>query len=209
MPKVCSRTECSKIVFSRGFCRRHYSDWYRRVGIKSARPRRSPHERFWPKVLKGGPEECWEWQGGRKMDGYGDFYVTTDRKMVAHRFAYIDTHGPIERHMQVDHLCFNRACVNPAHLRLATNKQNHENLRGATALSTTGVRGVFVRNGKYCAAVKHHGVRVYEEYFDSLDDAAYAVAEARQRIFTHSQVEYELPAALTGPAPFECATASD
>lgn len=196
MSSVCSHADCARAVLSRGFCKRHYSSWYRSVGIKHARPRLTPHERFWPKVLKTGPAECWEWQGARKADGYGDFYISTDRKMVAHRFAYIDTHGPIEGDLQVDHICFNRACVNPAHLRLATNKQNHENLRGATARSKTGVRGVYVdASGRFRAAVKHNGVRVFDEAFETLEEAAIAVAAARQRYFTHSQARYELPAA--------------
>lgn len=47
------------------------------------------------------------------------------RMVLCHRAAWIRAHGePIPDGMTVDHLCHNRRCVNPEHLRLLSNYEN-------------------------------------------------------------------------------------
>ena len=82
-------------------------------------------ERFWRKVRKD-PNGCWEWQGA-KGQGYGNFYLH-GKFPRAHRYAYELLVGPIPDGLTLDHLCRNRACVNPDHLEPVTQKVN--TLRG-------------------------------------------------------------------------------
>ena len=93
-------------------------------------PRPSPEARFWPKVDKNGPlwngTPCWVWLGGKNNKdgekGYGVFSVS--KSVIAHRFAYELLVGPIPHDLTIDHLCRNRACVNPTHLEPVTMRIN-------------------------------------------------------------------------------------
>ena len=69
------------------------------------------------------PNGCWLWTGHVNCWGYGIFSIKS-KPIKAHRFIYELYHGPIPPSLTVDHRCRNRACVNPSHLRLATNRQN-------------------------------------------------------------------------------------
>lgn len=70
-------------------------------------------ERFWSRVQGGDFTTCWEWQGTLSV-GYGQFHDGGNIK--AHRWAYQALVGEIPHGLQLDHLCRNRACVNPWHL---------------------------------------------------------------------------------------------
>jgi hypothetical protein len=149
-------------------------------------------ERFWPKVNK--TDGCWNWAASKSKKGYGQFRIGK-RVVKAHRVAYELEYGPIPAGMDVDHRCHNKSCVRPAHLRLATNKQNHENLPGAQANSKSGVRGVSwsKASGKWLAKVQHSGRGIYVGLFDDIDAAAAAVSAKRRELFTHSDMDQHVP----------------
>jgi len=82
----------------------------------------STAQRFWAKVDKTG-DGCWTWTAGRDIYGYGKFQVGRATR-GAHRVAYIEAHGEPPVGLVLDHLCRNRACVNPGHLEPVTQRTN-------------------------------------------------------------------------------------
>ncbi|GAA3330608.1 HNH endonuclease [Curtobacterium albidum] len=141
---------------------------------------------FLAKVASVETDGCWLWTASVNNEGYGKF-TQHGVKHYAHRFSYAALVGPIPEGMFVDHICFQRNCVNPAHLRLVTPKQNSEHREKAQANSKSGVRGVtwHKKRAKWRVSAGSGGVHFHGGYFDSLEEAAAASTALRQTVFTH------------------------
>lgn len=80
--------------------------------------------------------DCWEWTGYRNPKGYGQIEIAGSKRR-AHRVIMTILHGSeIDPAIQIDHICRNRACCNPEHLRLVDHKTNAiENSAGLSAVN--------------------------------------------------------------------------
>lgn len=77
--------------------------------------------RFWEKVDASG--DCWEWTAAKNLQGYGKMKLPGGFQQ-AHRLSYELLVGPIPDGLVIDHLCRNRACVNPDHMEPVTMREN-------------------------------------------------------------------------------------
>lgn len=68
---------------------------------------------------------CWNWQGATHTQGYGQIWRPDEkRKISTHRLMALASGQSLAPGMQVDHLCRNPRCCNPAHLEVVTPAEN-------------------------------------------------------------------------------------
>ena len=189
MTDECTHPGCQRPRRTKGFCAGHYARHMR--GWDMDKPFRvfgNPVESFWQKVEKG--DRCWLWAGAANTKGYGQQRVG-GKLVLAHRLSYEIHYGPIPAGMHVDHLCWTPACVRPRHLRLLTNAENHQNLRGASAVSTSGVRGVhWVKQKRAWRAEVTLGGRSHHlGYFSDMREAEETVTAWRREHMPYSEMD--------------------
>ena len=140
--------------------------------------------RFWAKVDRRGPDDCWVWKGAVHVGkGYGAFYVSDNqRQHGSHIISWELTHGPVPAGLCVCHSCdvrypvgdiTYRRCCNPAHLWLGTNAQNSADMV-AKGRQATGERlrlerrargdrnGSRVHPEKLCRGEEHKNAKLTE-----------------------------------------------
>jgi hypothetical protein len=88
------------------------------------RLRPTVEERFWEKVEK--TAGCWLWTGATTPSASGPYSAFRGNagNISAHRYAYQALVGTVPDGLELDHLCRNTLCVNPAHLEPVSHQVN-------------------------------------------------------------------------------------
>lgn len=110
----CSIEHCGRPNLARSWCSLHYGRWQSHGDpLATSIIRGDDEARLWSKVDASG--DCWEWIGGLTQTGYAKLKVNSKTRL-GHRLVWELLVGPIPDGLTLDHLCRNRACVNPDHL---------------------------------------------------------------------------------------------
>lgn len=188
--KTCSIEACISPARTRGWCNRHYHSWRKHgdplASDSHATRTRISKEAFAESFIEAA-SGCHEWAGVIDNKGYGR--ISVDGKRIgAHRYAWEQANGLIPTGLFIDHACGNRCCINIEHLRLATLKQNAENLT-VQPRASSGYRGVHRSKSKWMVAVRHNGTahRVYG--FNTPEEADVAARTLRNELFTHNAMD--------------------
>lgn len=126
VPKKCAVVDCDKTALKyRSLCGKHYGRWRRYRDTSVARHvvhKGTPLERVLQKINiddKG----CWNWTGYLDQSGYAVYRFKEGSSRVA-RWLYEKTVAPIPKPLTIDHVCRNRACINPKHMEPVTMREN-------------------------------------------------------------------------------------
>lgn len=142
--------------------------------------------RFWAKVDRSG--DCWIWQAAAAR-GYGQ--IGFHWKVVrAHRFAYALAHGECANDLEIDHMCHNRRCVNPAHLQPVTHQQNCGN-KGADKRNKSGIRGVNwnPKANKWQVRATVRGKSYSGGYYFDIHEAEKAAIALRDKLMANNRLD--------------------
>lgn len=178
--KQCAVNDCHRKPSGR-YCGTHRSR-LRRTGTLHLPE--TLEEKFWDRLIK--TESCWLWKMKLTSKGYGTLISSECPEKYAHRVAWyllVDTKVPDE----LDHQCSVRHCVNPAHLKPTTHKENMENQR-ISSRNTSGFRGVTLHksSGKWQANVRHNGKLYYLGRFENIEDANSVCIQKRCELFSNN-----------------------
>lgn len=185
----------------------HYQRWKKYGDVTIVRSRKGTHDttqaerlesarqRFWANTNK--TDGCWLWTGKPGKNGYGALQVD-GKKIYAHRFSFWLHNQYLPDFTAwdvVEHQCQNRLCVNPEHLRQASQKQNVEN----TSMrhdNKSGYRGVHWSKAMnaWKAEVGHNGTYYLAGYFQDVHDAGKAVLDLRLKLYTHNEQDKQTKA---------------
>lgn len=187
--RPCSIDGCDAPSKVRGWCEIHYARWKthgdptktrRILGDDAARVQ--THFKKTP--------TCWIWTAAKSELGYGIIRVA-GKNVPAHRFVYELHRGKIPSGLHIDHICHNPSCVNPSHLRPATDKENGENRGALNSNNASGYRGVHQPTGskKWEARVMSNRKWHLLGRFDTPEEANEVATAKRNELFTFNNLD--------------------
>lgn len=125
---------------------------------------------------------CLIWTGHRNDSGYG-LLTAGGRQVRAHRWVFESTYGPIPDGMVIDHQCWNPACVNIDHLRIASNAENTRSLKGPSAGKKIKVRNVYQNGSGFMVRIMKDGKGNYFGTYPTIEQAAKVANDKRAELF--------------------------
>lgn len=119
-------------------------------------------QRFWLKVDKKEPNECWNWISGLYPSGYGSFFACK-KKHGAHRISFLIHNGQFPQGKTFAlHKCDNRRCVNPDHLFAGNQADNIRDMHSKNRQAKGDRHGSVAKPGRLPCGDAHY-LRMHPE----------------------------------------------
>lgn len=178
---ICTFEACGRPRSTWELCVGHYGQLMRKENLRPLIGSEGEDlKNFWSKVDKNGPDGCWVWKGKKSNGGYGSAYVG-GVGTTAHRHMWQITHETtIPDGLVVDHLCSNRSCVNPDHLRVVDQQLNSAD-KAFFPANTSGFRNVYYDRVRklWAASFKYRGSDIFVGRFSTAEEAAKSVQQEK------------------------------
>lgn len=124
--RICSVEGCGKKRSARGYCKTHYTRWFRHGTLETKKVPPGSYQKWIIDHVGVSTDECVYWPYYVDERGYCQIRVG-GRQTYASRYMCILAHGPApSESLQAAHSCGHSACLNPKHLRWATPKENDD-----------------------------------------------------------------------------------
>jgi len=125
--RACDVAGCERAYWARGYCSPHYQRWrkYGDPGSAIIGTGKGDRQKWLQDHVRHDSEHCLMWPFSFDPNGYGAASIDGSDKLGAHRAMCIMAHGPPKfAKLHAAHICGNKWCVNPAHIRWATSREN-------------------------------------------------------------------------------------
>lgn len=177
----CKSDGCTQQHYAHGLCHKHYQRHQKYGNHEAGNARHSdPVDALKYRTKRKG--SCLVWTGSINQKGYGRINID-GRLVTAHRYAWYLEFGAIPDGSQINHICWEKSCVNTDHLELASSYENASYRKGANSNSTSGIRNVSRKGGRWHVSItkdrKTHNFGTYED----IEEAAQVAEQARKDLF--------------------------
>lgn len=139
---MCSVDDCTRKIHGRGLCSKHYQRWRNHgdpLYVEHVKTFSVEHALEEYTKSQG---ECLVWTGSNDGNGYG-VKTFKGRRWKIHRLVWSTFKGEIPEGADINHKCWNRACVNIEHLEVVSRAENSLYREGPNSNNSSGFRNVY------------------------------------------------------------------